>query len=318
MIEGLTTNEIQNVAPVVSVCVQSYQHVEYIEQCLKSILAQKTTFEFEIILGEDDSTDGTREICEEYALKYPDKIKLFLRNRADVIFINGKATGRFNFIQNILASKGKYIAICESDDYWTDPLKLQKQFDLMEKNPEFGICFHKVKELNTFDNTKNKELPEIVSDTIYEITDYILSNKTATCSIFFKKSLFEPVPDWFYKLPFGDLGIVLLVMQRSNGKGIVLNDEMGVYRVHAKGIHGSMKKDARSLINAYQQHIEFTEIMRKEFFTDGSYEKLLIQKVINTLVIIRNHYRELGSFTGYMSSSLKLYYYKALNKLGTA
>ncbi len=126
---------------MVSVCVQTYQHKGYIKQCLDGILMQQTNFPYEIILGEDESTDGTREICIEYAEKYPDKIKLFLRCRKDVIYINGNATGRFNFMENLKACKGKYTALCEGDDYWTDPLKLQKQVDFLEANPEYSLIF---------------------------------------------------------------------------------------------------------------------------------------------------------------------------------
>ena len=118
--------------PLVSICVQTYQHAPYIAECLEGLLKQKTTFPYEIILGEDESNDGTRDICKAYAKKYPEIIRLFLRRREDVIYINGNATGRYNFIQNLRTARGKYIALCEGDDYWTDPLKLQKQVIFLE------------------------------------------------------------------------------------------------------------------------------------------------------------------------------------------
>src|SRR5690606_11365827 len=113
--------------PLVSVCVQTYQHVRYIRQCLDGILMQKTTFGVEILLGEDNSSDGTRQICIAYADKYPDKIRLFLHHRANNIMINGLHTGRFNFFHNLFSANGKYIAICEGDDYWIDPFKLRSE-----------------------------------------------------------------------------------------------------------------------------------------------------------------------------------------------
>lgn len=115
-----TEKEINQILPIVSVCVQTYQHEAYIKECLDSILAQKTSFPFEIILGEDDSEDQTRKICKEYAEKNPDRIRLFLRNKKDKIFINGVKTGRFNFLENLKSCRGKYIAMCDGDDYWTD------------------------------------------------------------------------------------------------------------------------------------------------------------------------------------------------------
>ncbi len=127
VVQELAGNAPKN--PVVSICVQTYQHVNYIRECLDGILMQETTFPFEILLGEDNSTDGTREICMEYAMKFPDKIRLFLHHRENNIKINGSPTGRFNFFYNFHKARGKHIALCEGDDYWTDPLKLQKQVD---------------------------------------------------------------------------------------------------------------------------------------------------------------------------------------------
>jgi glycosyltransferase involved in cell wall biosynthesis len=128
--------------PLVSVCVQTYQHVAYVKDCLDGILMQRTNFPFEILLGEDQSTDGTREICIEYAQKYPDKIRLFLHHRENNIKIDGRQTGKFNFLYNLFSSRGKYMAMCEGDDYWTDPLKLQKQVDEMEAHSDINICSH--------------------------------------------------------------------------------------------------------------------------------------------------------------------------------
>ena len=87
--------------PLVSVCVQTYQHASFIQECLDGILMQETDFRFEILIGEDASADGTREICVEYAKRFPDIIRLFLHDRRNNIFINGKQTGRFNFLNNI-------------------------------------------------------------------------------------------------------------------------------------------------------------------------------------------------------------------------
>src|SRR3954469_12007804 len=91
--------------PLVSVCVQTYQHVNYIKDCMEGILMQQTNFPFEILLGEDQSTDGTREICIEYAQKYPDKIRLFLHHRENNIKINGRQTGLFNFLYNFFSAR---------------------------------------------------------------------------------------------------------------------------------------------------------------------------------------------------------------------
>jgi glycosyltransferase involved in cell wall biosynthesis len=133
---------VNKIQPLVSVVVITYNHKNYIKECLDSVLMQKTDFPYEIILGEDDSTDGTREICIDYAEKYPDKIRLFLRDEKDKIYINGKKTGRFNVLECYKDSRGEYIAICEGDDYWTYSAKLQEQVGFLELNQDFGLIGH--------------------------------------------------------------------------------------------------------------------------------------------------------------------------------
>jgi len=134
--EYLINKESINILnPFVSVHVITYQHAKYIAKCLDGILMQKTDFPFEIVIGEDESTDGTREICINYAKKYRDKIRLFLRDRKQSVITS--STGNKIYLNGILTLRscnGKYIALCEGDDYWTDPLKLQKQMDFLNIN----------------------------------------------------------------------------------------------------------------------------------------------------------------------------------------
>ena len=125
----------------VSICCITYNHSDYIEQALNGFLNQITDFEFEICIGEDESVDGTREICEDFASKHPDKIRLFLRDRSEDKFIKKGLPGRKNFIETLQSCRGKYVAICDGDDYWTDPKKLQKQVDFLENNEDYFMCF---------------------------------------------------------------------------------------------------------------------------------------------------------------------------------
>lgn len=220
--------------PLVSVCVQTYQHVNYIKECLDGILMQQTNFPFEIILGEDASDDGTREICVEYAEKYPDIIKLFLRSRKNVIYINGKPTGRFNVIENLKACQGNYIAICEGDDYWTDPFKLQKQVDFLESNSECVISVHNSSVIN-HDGSFNRLFN---GNPIPTITDahYILSHPwyIPTASMVFRKESLI-LPKWFSKGLNGDYMLQLILT--SNGGYVHYKDEvMSCYRCHDQGI----------------------------------------------------------------------------------
>lgn len=129
--------------PLLSVLVQTYQQKDYIKECLDSILMQETSFDFEILLGDDGSTDDTREICLQYAEKYPDRIRLFLHHRENQIQVLGEATSNFNAFYNFYSARGKYIAFCEGDDKWTDPLKLEKQVAYLEKNSSISFTYHK-------------------------------------------------------------------------------------------------------------------------------------------------------------------------------
>jgi glycosyltransferase involved in cell wall biosynthesis len=128
--------------PMVSVHIITYNHVDYIREAIESVLMQEVDFPMEIVIGDDESTDGTREICMEYAEQHPDKIRLMLHRRENNIKLDGRPTHLFQYWYNTLSLRGKYIAGVSGDDYWTDPEKLQKQVDFLEKNPEFALSFH--------------------------------------------------------------------------------------------------------------------------------------------------------------------------------
>jgi glycosyltransferase involved in cell wall biosynthesis len=225
---------------LLSVSVVTYNQMDYIKQCLDGILMQQTHFDFEIILGEDESTDGTREICIEYAKRYPNKIKLFLRSRKDVIYINGNATGRFNMIENLKSCKGKYIALCEGDDYWTDPLKLQKQVDFLEANKDFNICFHRA---NTLQNGEFKphEIPNSFNNEQFHYVELLrYYNFISTASVMYRKPKNFKLPNWFHSISFGDLGLYKLISQEK--KIQCLEDVMSVYRIHNEGIFSGLSQ----------------------------------------------------------------------------
>ncbi|WP_081210067.1 glycosyltransferase family 2 protein [Salegentibacter sediminis] len=143
-----------NETPLVSIIVLAYQHAEFISKCLDGILNQKTNFPLEIIIGEDASTDGTLEIVKRYARNNPDKIRLFLHNPLNKIKVLKETTGNFNAAYCYFQSRGRYIAICEGDDYWNDDYKLQKQVDFLETNPGFILSFH------SYQNKYYKPLPQ--------------------------------------------------------------------------------------------------------------------------------------------------------------
>ena len=131
---------VNKITPLVSVVVATYRHARFIAQCLDGIVNQVTKFPIEVIVGEDGSDDGTTELCIQYAEKYPNLIRLFIRDRSLSQYRSAEGNViRFNGVWNRMSARGKYIAMCEGDDYWIDPLKLQKQVDFLEANPKYVL-----------------------------------------------------------------------------------------------------------------------------------------------------------------------------------
>jgi glycosyltransferase involved in cell wall biosynthesis len=226
-------------ARMVTVCIQTYQHAGTISECLEGVLMQQTSFEYEILIGEDASSDGTRQICMKYADLYPEKIRLILHRRENNIAIRNTPTGRFNFAYNIYSARGKYIALCEGDDYWTDPLKLQKQVDFLEANSAFSMCGHLTSELYGGKIT-NRVLGKFwKSELTY--ADIAGSNlRVPTSSIVFRNQ-FRELPEWFFKVYGGDMALIFLNSQKGAIKAM---DFIGsVYRVHPGGVEQKYKAD---------------------------------------------------------------------------
>ncbi|WP_136805342.1 glycosyltransferase family 2 protein [Desulfosediminicola flagellatus] len=223
-------------APLVSVCVITYNQQDYIRQCLDGILMQQTDFLFEICLGEDESTDETRVICQEYADKYPGQINLILRSQSDPARAEYTSPALFNWNETLKACKGKYIAICEGDDYWTDPKKLQKQVDFLEENDAYSLVFHSVDvqfegdtvEENCFLHLRNGD---------YSVRDILLRWSVPTCSTLFRSAVLGQMP---YSKEFVMGDIVLFLICAERGKLFCMNYNMATYRRHVRGMASSL------------------------------------------------------------------------------
>ena len=192
-------------SPKVSVCMITYGQEKFIEQAINGVLMQECDFEVELILANDCSPDKTDEVIQNILENHPRASWIkYIKHEKNIGMMP-------NFIDAMQDCKGQYIALCEGDDYWTDPLKLQKQVGFLEENPDYVLCFHRVNELNEFNPKKVNIFPSIKEDHIYSIQDYILNNWTATCSMVFNKKYFKN-EKWFISLPFGDLGLVLILI----------------------------------------------------------------------------------------------------------
>lgn len=230
----------------VSVSIITYNHREYIAQAIESALMQETDFEYEIVIGEDDSSDGTREIVLAYQERYPDKIRLFLNDRENVIYIDGKPTGRWNLINNLRHARGQYVAWLEGDDYWTSPYKLQRQVDFMDAHPDYAFCFHEVMHYYEDENQRMMRPNRNLSKEIYTLEDLLKDNFVASCSVVFRNRLFGEFPDWYYTVAMGDWPLHILNAQY--GTVGYIDEVMAVHRIHDSGIWSS--RNATNLLRA--------------------------------------------------------------------
>jgi len=238
--------------PTVSVCVQTYQHAGYIKACLDGILMQQTNFPFEILVGEDASTDGTRNICIEYANRYPEKIRLFLHHRDNIIKINGNVTGRFNFLHNLYNTKGLYIALCDGDDYWIDPLKLQKQADFLKNNNDCSLVFTGCEVHKSTGERKNYSYS--IKNHI-SLNDYLAQNYfMPTASLMFRRNVIEsPTEKWMEKSFAADF----VLRHRALVCGNIGYVDM-ISCVYNKGTMGSWSKrklTKKIIIKEFSDHI---------------------------------------------------------------
>lgn len=218
--------------PFVSVCIQTYQHAPYIKKCLDGVLMQETDFPFEILLGEDASTDGTREICIEYAKRYPDRIKLFLHHRENNIKVFGRQTDLFNFYYNLFSSKSKYIALCEGDDYWIDPLKIQKQVDFLEKMHSVIMCYTNAEFKDERDKIKKATNTDYVK---FKKSRYLKASEVVNSAIPLMTRVFRNKKiDYFIGAISGDY--VHQLELSKYGQIYFINEKTAVYRKNDSSI----------------------------------------------------------------------------------
>lgn len=244
----------------------------------------------EIILHDDASTDQTVSIIEEYRRKYPDKIiPLYQTENQYSKGIRGMMP-RFNFPR----AHGKYLALCEGDDFWTDPHKLQTQVDFLEQHSEYALCAHRTEERNEL--TKQSVLiPSEKELGDKSLIEYIAANYTATSSLLLRKEDFGEMPSWFPKVPFGDWAIVLIILERTKKKLKILPNVMSVYRVNEGGIHGSLKKNNAALSKAWLKHLEFMNQMEQVMFNKPEYKKAILSKRIRVYETLGRLKQEDGS-----------------------
>lgn len=215
----------------VSVLCVTYNHAEFIRQTLDGFVMQKTNFPFEVLIHDDASTDGTADIIREYASKYPDIIKPVLQTE------NQWSKGVL-ITQTYLYPKiqGKYVAVCDGDDYWIDPLKLQKQADFLDTHPDYTICFHPVSVFWNTGNVPDYIWPSKKKSRSISLDTLLHRNFIPNCAVMYRwqPNGLDVAKEWPKNIYPGDWFLHLL--HAKHGKIGVLPDVMARYRRHAGGV----------------------------------------------------------------------------------
>lgn len=276
---------------IVSISCITYNHAPYIRQCLDGFMMQQTDFAYEVLIHDDASTDGTTEIIKEYETKYPDIIKPIYEEENQ--WVKGrKGSAVFNFPR----AKGKYIALCEGDDYWTDPLKLQKQVDFLEDNHNYVMCSHNYDYY--YQNTGCLDKVKEDNDQIYSF-EYLIKGGWLfhPLTVVFRRSAMSLTQLNAYS---NMMDAVLFYHLLQRGDGYYMGRNMAVYRIHNGGVWSGIDR-AHRLLTEYKARLAIYDVDKSEpaaqflltQFTKESSRKWLLkqyQMIIRVLLIINKHF----------------------------
>jgi len=271
----------------VTVKVVTYNHGPYIRQCLDSVLMQKVNFQIQIVIIEDESDDDTRDICLDYAERYPDTIRLFLNARKNNIELNGKPTGLFSSVYINYMIKSPYVAMLEGDDYWTDPLSLQKRYDTLQANEDIAMCFHSIRYYNQRSESFLQQVYPTydTSKTIPRLSCVHINMPTST--IMFRNGLIEIFREDMTEIVCGD--VLLRGKMCQYGDARYISDiSPSVYRLHRGGVHSSLPQ-----LEKYQDIIKARKYLlqyygNKNWDTTPVHESLAYNYVFYFIAALKN------------------------------
>ena len=226
-----------------SVMMITFNHEPFIAQAIDSVLMQEVDFDYELVIGEDCSTDATRSIVTDYQARHPDKIRLLLPDR--------NLGMMRNFERTYGACRGQYLAILDGDDYWTSAGKLERQVKFLDGNTDFSLCFGRVN-VEREGGANHGEWPPANTKDVSDLADLVEENFIPTCSVMYRRGLVPSFPEWMFSLDMGDWPLHILHAQ--HGKIGYLRETMAVYREHRGGTwssRGTAKKYC-DLIKVYK------------------------------------------------------------------
>lgn len=233
--------------PKVSILVTTYNQENLITQAINSILAQDVNFAYEIIIGEDASSDRTREVVIELGKQHADKIRVLLRNPEEADRDRRiRLAGKINYLNALRACRGQYIAILDGDDYFTSTHKLQRQVDFLDTHPECAICFHNVVAIYE-DGREPERLCPADQKPISDIKQLLWGNFIPACSIMYRREPLIEIPDWFLTARMGDWP--LNIFKAQQGQIGYIDEVMAAYRVHVAGVW-SLRRRSHQLLTS--------------------------------------------------------------------
>jgi len=238
-------------SPAVSVCMITFNQEAFIAQAVESAVRQKTTFEYEVICGDDASTDATPQILQDLERRHTPRLRVI--SRPANLGVNR------NLVATMQECRGKYIALLEGDDYWNDEEKLQLQQDFLESHPEDAICFHRV-EVHRDGTSTGQRLPSGHMPRRSTLTDLVeRGNFIPTPSVMFRNHVADGFPEWLFDLKIGDLP--LHVINARFGDIGFLDRTMAAYRVHPGGTFSSIPNTTRvhEVVRMYSHLNDFLE-----------------------------------------------------------
>jgi glycosyltransferase involved in cell wall biosynthesis len=233
------------VNPLISVVMITYKHKEYISDAIEGVLNQEFGYPVELIIADDCSPDETSDIVRKYIDEHPNGHWIKYHRQTKNIGMMP------NFIWALENCRGKYVALCEGDDFWTHPLKLKRQFDFMELHKNHSFCFHSVRVIRVNELDKHEyEVPKLSDLSLSEI---IRKHYVPTCSVFFRRSCIKDgLPKWFKYSISGDIPLEIILASKGNVK--YLSESMACYRRNEGGISQSseqIKKMRKGYIEMY-------------------------------------------------------------------
>ena len=223
----------------------TYNQKEFIKDALDGFVMQKTSFPFEVIVHDDASTDGTTDIVNEYAKKYPEIIKPMIEKE------NQWQKGGLKHIIGIMNEKhrrGQYIAFCEGDDYWTDSLKLQRQVDFLESHSDYSMCFHSAKKKYET-NTVAWIDCENIQDKDYDATDIFVNWTVPTASVLCRKEAMDFYANLKHPERIQNYDIFIILSCAMVGRLRGMHEQMSVYRIQGEGLTYNKKALIRCTMN---------------------------------------------------------------------